>query len=214
MTSIEEEIVDHLVVKWTPEVVLLGGSRATSENFIDSDWDLYLIGDYPQRKCFPEQFKGAHLDVELCPRRSVPDEIFRIFYGPISALRVLKESPDNLGARIVARTRQAYDEGPSERDQSEQEMDRVEMARVISKVITHSGDTEACFTHLGVFHRMAVQMWFERRKRWPLPAHKALPLIRREDPKFAGLLSEVAGNGEIDSKIEACRLLRKIIWGT
>ncbi|MBN8551185.1 MAG: hypothetical protein J0M12_17870 [Deltaproteobacteria bacterium] len=214
MTHIETQIVQHLVEKWAPEVILLGGSRANAEETPSSDWDLYLIGNYPAKECAPEQFAGQHLDVEVRPRSDVAGDIFQLYYGPVRLLRVLLDSSDQLGSRIVEQTRIAYERGPTPKAPDAVEIDRVEMSRIAAKIISHSADPESCFTNLGIFHRMAIQLWFENRGRWSLPPHKGLPIIRSEDPEFASNLKQLTKDSPIASKFDSCATIQQKLWGT
>ena len=214
MLKIEAEIVEYLIAKWSPEVILLGGSRAANEETPSSDWDLYLIGNYSAKDCVPEQFAGHHLDVEVRPRSDVPGDVFRLFYGPIRSLKVLLDSSDHLGKRIVEQTRVAYERGPDPKSPEILDLDRSEMARIATKILSHSADPEACFTNLGLFHRMAVQFWFEKRRRWPLPPRRGLPIIRAEDPDFAKLLRQLTDDAPIEAKLKNCTRIQQEIWGT
>lgn len=214
MLDIEAEILKYLVAKWSPQVVLLGGSRARGDTTAFSDWDLYLIGNYPTKDCFPEQFGGQHLDIEVRSRSDVPHDVFQLYYGPVQALKVLLDSSDQLGRRIVEQTRLVYERGPLPKSQGTLAADRNELARLVTKILSHSSDPEACFTNLGLFHRMAIQLWFEQRGRWSLPPHKGLPIIRSEDGHFAELLRELAEDNPIESKLEACARIQWEIWRT
>lgn len=214
MPKIEAEIVQYLIAKWSPEVILLGGSRAANEETPSSDWDLYLIGNYPAKDSVPEQFAGQHLDVEVRPRSDVPRDVFQLYYGPVRSLKVLLDSSDQLGRRIVEHTRAAYERGPTPKSPGTLDVDRSEMARIAAKILSHSADPEACFTNLGLFHRMALQLWFERRSRWPLPPHKGLPIIRTEDPEFAKLLRQLTDDVPIEVKLKNCARIQQEMWGT
>lgn len=212
MLKIETKIVKYLLTKWSPEVILLGGSRACAEESPSSDWDLYLIGDYPGKDCVPEQFAGQHLDVEIRPRKDVPRDIFQLYYGPVRSLKVLLDNSDQLGRRIVEQTRLAYERGPTPKPPETLELDKAEMARIAAKILSHSADPEACFTNLGLFHRMAIQLWFEKRRRWSLPPRKGLPIIRSEDPRFAELLRQLTEEASIDTKLKNCAKIQEEIW--
>lgn len=209
----EAEIIKHLSAKWSPEVILLGGSRALGEQVPGSDWDLFLIGNYSSRDSFPDQLHGNHLDILLRPKSELQDGVLRIYYGPVRLLKVLKDNDTELGAKIVHQTKLAYENGPSAKAAKDFQIDQLEMARVATKISSHSTDAEACFASLGQFHRMAIQYWFERRLRWSLPPHVALPIIRKEDPEFASILTDIAGRAPIGTKMRACSKIQQMLWG-
>jgi len=210
----EAKIIAHLEQKWSPDLILLGGSRALNQHSVTSDWDLYLVGDYSERDSFPEQFDGEHLDVSIWPRRNLSGNVLRIYYGPVPTLRVLKESLDQLGSRIVEQTALAYRQGPDSKNKKALLLERDEMSRMIAKISSHLYDPEACFTNLGFFHRTAVQMWFETRGKWSLPPFKALPIIRIEDPEFALSLSILASEAEITQKLQSCMKIQDALWAS
>lgn len=195
-------------------MILLGGSRAAHEETPSSDWDLYLIGNYPTKDCFPENFESQHLDVEVRPRGEVRGDVFQLYYGPVRSLRVLLDGSDHLGKRIVEQTRIAYERGPLPKSPEALQLDQSEMARIVAKIFSHSADAEACFTNVGLFHRMALQFWFEKRRRWSLPPHKGLPIIRAEDPEFAKFLRQLTEDFPINSKVKICASIQQRIWGT
>jgi hypothetical protein len=158
-------------------------------------------------------YEGEHLDVEVRPWEKITNKILTIYYGPVSSLRVLKDSSDADGEQIVLLTRIAYEKGPTKKNQEELQLDKSEMARLLSKIRTHAHDPESCFTTLGFFHRLALQCWFEKRGCWSLPPYKALPIVRKEDCLFAQCLEEIASGAEIGRKVIAGERAYSILWG-
>jgi hypothetical protein len=207
----ESDLTAHLTAKWQPEIILLGGSRALGEGTKSSDWDLYLIGNYPKRESYPEQYQGEHLDIQVRPRSDLPGNVLQIYYGPVQSLRVLKDCPAKLGKEIVEKTRLAYEQGPQPKSAKVVVEDRDEMSRLVAKITSYAADPEACFSHLGIFHRLAIQLWFEKRLRWSLPAHKALPIIRKDDAEFASNLKEISGDKEVAAKLRACTRIQELL---
>ncbi len=210
LTNLETLITRHLDQKWNPEIILLGGSRAAGQENSNSDWDLFLLGNYPACESYPEQYSEQHLDVQVRPLNEIENQVLKIYYGPVAALRVLKDRADRLGARIVESTKSAYQVGPEAKSQQSLELDRSEMLRFVAKLRSHASDPEACFTTLGFVHRLAIQIWFECQRRWSLPPHKALPIIRKEDPEFAKLLSLIAGDHSMQEKLHACSQIQAL----
>lgn len=175
---------------------------------------MFLIGNYPSKETFADQFQGEHLDIEVRSKDEIADDILQIYYGPVQFLKVLKDNSNELGKRIANKTRLEYERGPNPKTEKTLYNNQNEMARLLSKINTHSSDPNACFTNLGLFHRLSIQFWFELKNRWSLPVHKALPIIRTEDPKFGTLLQEIASSQSIEMKYQKCVEIQKLIWGS
>ena len=210
--EIERTIVARIRERWTKaEIILLGGSRASGENVASSDWDIFAIGNFDRRESEPDKVAGHNLDVILQPISSVKEGVLSTFYGLVRALRLLLDNRDQFGAQIVHAIKIAYDIGPGIRDAQEFQLDLNELSRFVAKIAGRQADPESCFSTLGRFHSLAVQMWFYKRERWPLPPHVALPLIRREDPNFAALLRVVATDTDHAKRVYGCEEITRAL---
>lgn len=203
--SLEIELVQLLSNRWSPKLILLAGSRASGSHKENSDWDLYLLGEYSGQKSIPEQYAGQNLDVVIRPITDLNQSVLSTFYGPIPALRVLLDDEKLTGQQIVAATHAAYQRGSRDRDPNERRADQLELNRYISKILARRDDLESCFSTFARVHALAMQLWFYDRGLWPLPPHQALPLIRSEDPKFAAQLAAITNCDE--SAVMACKAI-------
>lgn len=85
----DEKIISYLIERFNPEVILLGGSRAKNTQRTTSDWDIYLIGDFKiSNEQISEEYLNEFLDIALFPKNSLKDNILKIFYGPLSNLKI------------------------------------------------------------------------------------------------------------------------------
>lgn len=210
--NIEAQILEWLRSKWNPEVVLIGGSRATLDHSPESDWDLYLIGRYPSRTSWSEIFCNEHIDVEFVPIETISDGVLRVAQRPVRALRVLLENAAGLGSSLVTSTAEAFKLAPPPLSPDEQLRRQAEMMRLTAKLVAHGSDPEACFATLAEFHTTALQSWCELTSRWPTAPYRVLPLIRTLDPDLSSALAVIASGKSIADKLVACSHIMGLLW--
>ena len=197
MNSItEKDVLDHVQSKFNPDVILLGGSRAQGSSRLNSDWDLYLVGDYPDNIRYTQLYKGHDLDIAVYPTDALKNGILRIYYGPVSELKVLKDNIQGDGARIKEATRNAYEAGPGELSPDEREALAYELSRLLDKTEPVLEDALAATFRLAEFYREVIPAWFRMRSIWSLPISQALDGIRSEDSLFAKLLEDWVSTGD------------------
>ena len=201
----EQEIISYLIKKFSPEVILLGGSRAKNTQRDTSDWDIYLIGDYEiTNESIAEDFLGEFLDIALFPKSSLKDNVLKIFYGPLSTLKVLKDNSDNLGEQIIQSTKKAYLSGPKPLSSKDKIEKLAYLNRILSKTIGYKKDSKISFFHLAQFYREIFPFWFELENRWPLPVQYAIEEIKVNDLDLYNLLESLINEIKVDKKIEIC----------
>ena len=208
------DIVEHLHIKFAPIVILLGGSRATNTYLPRSDWDLYLIGEYPEEnEQAPEIFEDKELDISLFPLSRLREEdcVLKIFYGPVPNLRVLSDSKNDIGKKIVSATKSAYDRGPTPLSATDRERKLRYLSRILRKIDSYLSEPIVATFHIAFFYQAILPAWFELQNRWSVPVHQALPIIEGEDSEFVKILREMT-HGEISYKSKACHRALKHIF--
>ena len=103
-----DDIVTHLLSKYSPKAILLHGSRARGDAFEQSDYDLALITENPER-VKPEIYKGYALDVGGV---SSKETILKAGQTPLWPCYVLYDDADGLGERLAKRTQFVFTQGP------------------------------------------------------------------------------------------------------
>lgn len=202
----EQKIITYLQNKYKPEIILLGGSRAKNTERKDSDWDIYLIGDYKnENETISEEFLGEHLDIALFPKSCLKNNVLRIFYGPISDLKVLLDNQDNLGLQIAKASKEAY-LNKSEPLSSAQILEKINyLNRIISKIEGYKNDSEVNFFHLAQFYQAVIPFWFEFNGEWSIPVHRAIPVIKSKDSMFYDLINSIVTTNTTEEKIISCK---------
>ena len=198
----EPEVLAYVEAKYRPDIVLLGGSRVRGSERENSDWDLYLIGNYEKVERFPQIFQGADLDIAVYPPETIEQYIFQLYYGPVSALKVLKDNVRAEGARIVEATQIAYEKGPKCLEPTEYEQKKYELMRLLAKVTPLLNTPAAATFVLAEFYRQVIPTWFLIQGRWSLPIAHALPEIEIHDPKFATLLHGWVESSQVERQQE------------
>lgn len=198
---LEPEIISYIAGEFSPESILLGGSRSIGQERPDSDWDLYLIGDYPHvNQRVARFYDGSHLDIALFPKISLEDNVLRIYYGPVKGLKVVVDNDAGGGQRIVDATEKAYLLGP-EPTSDERRIELFEDAsRILSKITGYAAIPAVVTFHLSAFYQQIFPLWFALRDMWSLPVHEAIPIIEMEDPMFSRLLEQFS-NGSTAKKV-------------
>ena len=197
MRPTEPEILAFLNSKYNPAIILLGGSREQGREHDDSDWDLYLIGDFATAVRFPQDFHGEDLDIAVYPWQALVDNVLTIYFGPLAQLRVLKDTPNADGARIVQATQAAYDKGLTPLTGEELARLAYMLSRLLAKAKAHLDNPVAALFVLCEFYREIIPAWFHTRNRWSLPIIQALPEIETQDREFITLLNEWAQSGDV-----------------
>lgn len=206
MNSISvQEILAYIESKYRPEIILLGGSRAQGSSRPDSDWDIYLIGDFPNNDHVPQIFQGQDLDLTLYTTDLLKIHVLTIYYGPVSELKVLKDNQQGDGTRIVDETQKAYVRGPGELTSEERRLAIHGLSRLLDKTEAHFADRPVAAFQLAEFFREIVPVWFRLRAEWSLPIGKAIEKIREQDPQFALLLGEWASSSTDRRQLEIGR---------
>ncbi len=202
----EAAVCAYLVATYAPAIILLGGSRAAGTARPHSDWDLFLITtDGTIRHRVAERYAGAHLDLELVPTSFVADEVLHIAYGPVRALRVLRDDTAGHGRVIVATTQRAYTAGPLPLSAPERRRQAADLGRLLSKVEAYADEPVASAAHAGIFLQHLLPCWFALRREWSQPPQHAVPHIRERDPAFFALLSTMVDGDTAAARAAACR---------
>jgi hypothetical protein len=202
----EHKLITYLQDKYKPEVILLGGSRAKNTERVNSDWDIYLIGDYKiENEQVSEEFLGEHLDIALFPKFCLKDKVLKLFYGPVSNLRVLFDNKDNFGFQIVEATRQTYLNKPNSLTSAQISEKISYLNRILSKIEGYKDKPEVSFFHLAQFYQTVIPFWFEFRGEWSIPVQYALPIIKSIDPMFYNLLKSIITTTKTEEQIIECK---------
>lgn len=202
MRPTEQEILAFLDSKYQPDIVLLGGSREQNREQVDSDWDLYLIGDYSVVERFPQDFRGTDLDIAVYPRHSLVHDVLTIYFGPLPRLRLLKDTPEADGAQIVQATQAAYEKGPTPLKPEERAGLGYMLTRLLAKAERRLHNPMAAQFVLAEFYREVIPAWFQIQNRWSLPIAQALAEIEIADSEFASLLEAWVGNCDVHKQCE------------
>ena len=202
MKPTEKEILAFIDSKYKPAIILLGGSREQGREHENSDWDLYLIGDFATVARLPQAFHGADLDIAVYPWQSLTDDVLSIYFGPLSKLRVLKDTPNADGARVAQATQAAYEKGPAPLTEAERTRLAFRLSRLLTKAQRYSNNPVAATYILAEFYRELISAWFHNQNRWCLPIAEALSAIGNQDPKFAALLVKWVNSQDVSEQCE------------
>ncbi len=204
-----------LITKYAPQLILLGGSRATGNERPDSDWDLFLIGTYgATRERVAEVFEGKHLDLELVPSQFVEDDVLRIYYGPVRALEVLLDDSYGRGKATCVATKRAYTQGPAQLAATDIRQLASELGRLLSKIEAYVDEPVASAAHAAVYLQHLLPCWFALRREWSMPPHLAVPYIREQDPTFFEALLDMIDGGTAARRASGCRCAYERIFST
>lgn len=182
-----DNIVSYLCIKHAPKAIILHGSRAREDAFEQSDYDLALITENSDQ-LNPEYYQGDALDISGIS----PDEaILRAGPNPIWPCVVLFDDVDQLGARLVKQTHDAFRQGPPPLTPGERENRRNFSKRLIERIQGRGNDPMVQAYYMGDFYQRILRYWCELGQKWTLSVHLLLPLIAKEDGVFYQMLQDL-----------------------
>lgn len=186
-------IINYLRSQHTPQIILLGGSRATEAASKHSDWDLFCIGDYTKRGGAAARINDASLDIALVPLSQIKEQnyVLRNGYAPCAGMLVLLDDADQLGAKIVSTSYKAYESGPAPISGEHREKLRLGLLRRVDRVATYQANPELRVEPIIAFVEKALEVYYDYRTRWSIPLKKALPQLEQESPELRSLLGKL-----------------------
>lgn len=176
-----DDICAYLKETWQPRAILLHGSRASGAAASNSDYDMALVVDDPDA-VMPCDYQGAMLDLSgLHPDAARVETTSKTPCWPVI---VLHDDAAGAGAGIAARTETAFLKGPAPLTPQEWRNRANYTQRLMHKISDRGADEALRRYYLSDLYPRLVRYWFEKKNRWTLPAHRALPAIAAEDHDF------------------------------
>jgi predicted nucleotidyltransferase len=185
----EEKIVEYLRSKYTPQAILLTGSRATGHHTKESDWDMYVITSEKHRGEFFE-WNGERLDITF---KELPenDAILTNPYKPLWPVKILFDDTNGALDKILKNTKAKYDEGPLQAYSNGCEDRLRQLQRGAGKVNRYKNDPNIQFYYLTYSYYFLIRSWFEQHNLWPMSPAEAMVYISKEDKEFYNLLTKI-----------------------
>jgi len=182
-----DDLVIYLRKRYSPNAIILHGSRARGNAFDHSDYDLELIIEEPDL-VRPEYYKGCALDVGGI---SQTEMILKAGQTPIWPCLVLFDDGENLGECLVKRTHEAFRQGPSPLEGEQLENRFIFSKRLIQRIQGRGADPLVRFYYVGIFYERVLRYWCELNQQWTASVYLLLPRIATEDPVFYRLLKDL-----------------------
>ncbi len=206
MDSKTKQIVDYLKSEFKAEIIILEGSRASSNYRDNSDWDISIfVNDKDGTSSGWHIFGNELLDLNFVQLPIDNDYILKDMYGPRPYLKVLFDDSQNLGSRIVHDTAIARNEPPKPVSKKNISIRKLGMEKNIEKIQDSIKDPAAAFYSIGNFYDRALRWWFNFRCEWPLHPKEALPYIKEKDPEFYLLITELVTTSNWQKKPIICQ---------
>jgi hypothetical protein len=106
-------------------------------------------------------------------------------------MRVLFDSAEGLAAKVIDRTKAAYQAGPKQLTAEQKSVKLMTLERLLARIEGTLSRPEVCFYHLGYFYELAIRYWFEFQGEWSLPISEAMQAIKASDLRYHSLLSKI-----------------------
>ena len=197
---------------YNPMAIILAGSRVSGKFSPQSDWDFYVLTNDNFEGGFHE-FEGERLDVTPVPYPVSADFILDTKFHPEQHLKIVFDESNGIAGEIVKRTHIAYTNGPARISIAETSQWSKMMSSYIAKSIGRQELPGYVFYYMSIFYCMALRIWFQTRKEWPLPPYEALPHIKENDKIFYDLLEGVFAQPDSVSKIAAAKKIHTKLFG-
>ena len=172
----EQKIIDYIKDTYSPEAILLGGSRAKGREQEVSDWDVFLLGSQ-KGKAGSALSDGELLDVVF---KNWPEEnkSLTISSGPLWPVKVLFDGSDGKLSPLLERTKEDFEKGPMVlyKDRVQEKFEKMKSFQ--RKIEKYQDDPMVEFFYAGVFYEFALRAWFEQQNKWSLSPAEAIPHIK------------------------------------
>ena len=201
------EAVEQVLRELEPVAVLLHGSRAVARDRSDSDWDIcVLVDSAAEPRCLSQLVGDVWLDLDVLPVGAEDTVMTEVFGTSLRSARVLRDSPDHIGAAFVARAREIHEQGRRLPTSTLVEQ-AAHAERVAKRMAASTGQADLFFFHLSTCFGLAVRYWFDRVGRWPEAPDEALESIAAADPDYASLLSKLSSDACAEAKARAAEAI-------
>jgi hypothetical protein len=202
--NMEQKIVTYLIESYHPRTIVLVGSRGGDDATQTSDWDLVLFVDEKTEGGLV-QFETETLDIVVVTLPVPNDYILKISFAPDPRMKVLLDTSDRLGEKIVARTREWYARGPSPLTKDEYQKRKQKLLRLLQKCDSRPDDEGYVFIYVGAFYEFALRYYFELHGLWSQPAYQALAYLKDNAPALYEQFARIHGATTSDVKRDAAK---------
>jgi predicted nucleotidyltransferase len=202
--STEERIVAYLKNTYSPVAIVLHGSRATGNERLHSDWDVYMLFDTDiPRKGFREQIEGEDVEWKAFEMPIEPNSILDVFDVHLQGAKVLWEQGSH-GTDLLERSRLLYAQGPK-LSAEDIKREKLFFNHKIAGMEDDKGTPYLFLRHLSVLFARASNLWFEiLHNEFSKPLYTALPFIKEKDPEYyKHLMTLCSSEQSNDEKIDA-----------
>jgi predicted nucleotidyltransferase len=205
--STADAITWQLRNKYSPNAVILHGSRAVGMNRPHSDWDILLLfNERPEVALNREQVAGEDVEWEAVKVPVAENAILSTVGVELQFGNVLWEDASRAGTRLLEQAAAFYAKGVQLT-----EADRAKYKQYLCHKVAGMEDDIATpymfLRHQYAFFLRASNWWFEMNGQYPKPFYIAMPIIRERDPEYHELLLTVSAAGSNETKIAAARRL-------
>jgi hypothetical protein len=209
--STKEKIIEHIKKTYFPIAIVLSGSRASNNFSLASDWDFYVFTDKEFKFGF-DSFENETLDISTEKYPVSDDFIFNTKYHPEQFLEIVFDKSGGWIEKAVERTQDKYLAGPESVQENEYLRLKKIMLRYIQKVEARKNIQGLSFYYLGIFYEIALRLWFQFKKQWPLSPHESLSYIEKNDPVFFKLLDDISKPKDIETQLTAAKSVYNILF--
>ena len=179
-----EDIKNHLIEKYNPDAMIIGGSRATGAATEHSDWDMMLFFEEDPGYSFkPEIYEGQSVDVLLHAFPETDEDIKKSGVNYLRDLQVVFGDEERL-MRIKQHAQDMYDAGFHMTEQQWHNRHKY-MTRLIGRMIDYADSPDVFQFRLADMYIRLVRYWFEIiDTSYELSARLAYPYIKERDQKY------------------------------
>lgn len=199
-----ERILQHLYALGPLKAIIQHGSRVRGDAALHSDYDLLVLCNEPDL-FRPHRFEDCLLDLDGMGCDYLVIETSGV---PIWPLHLLYDDADGLGAALIERTRQKFEQGPPVQTVDAWKNHAQYVERLIARLSARGHDPAVARYYLSDLYMRAVRYWFEKHNKWTVSSFRALPVIAAEDPAYFALLQGLWG----DEPLGAARSIQEALF--
>ncbi len=192
MEDVLHDIVRYLEDTYSPDVIILHGSRASGFHRENSDWDFYIFSS-KKKDVKNETYHEQTIDIRFVQLPIDETQIVNIFGPTLQHACVVIDDTFGNGKKLLDTMARIYAAGfpLTEHERSNRQQ---MLLRVLNRVRGAAHHPLLLLPHVSQLYTYTVRYWFELQGLWSKPLYEALPHIQKTDSELYRLLEDLVSH--------------------
>lgn len=204
-------IVEQLRHLYSPQIIILYGSRATETAKENSDWNFLIFSQQPSSEQ-KEIIDGERISLNFQPLLTDQTTVLEIHQIPLHDAKIVFDNSAGLSQRLVDHSQQLYKQGPIALTETEIRLKAAELAETTSKLKQSQADEEAFLATLGQLYNLVLDDWYQVNQVWRASSGGTFSEVQQQDPEFYAQLSVLYQNNSPSDVINATEKISDLLF--